>query len=116
MIRCIQHERIDTIITKRLNFSDKFKTTAVLEALREDETVRQIAAKCQLQGSVGKLNRPIKKVFQIRNLYSAAHEEKQIQGSNPRQPTGKVLTVDGDRWPLIAWKLGPWLSAEAVLR
>ena len=35
-------------MTKRRNFSDKFKAAVALEALRGDKTVPQIAAKRQL--------------------------------------------------------------------
>ena len=35
-------------MTKRRNFSDKFKATLALEALRGDKTVQEIAAKRQL--------------------------------------------------------------------
>jgi len=35
-------------MTKRRNFSDKFKTSLALEALRGDKTVQEIAAKRQL--------------------------------------------------------------------
>ena len=35
-------------MTKRRNFSDKFKATVALEALRGDKTVQEIAAKRQL--------------------------------------------------------------------
>jgi transposase len=35
-------------MTKRRNFSDKFKATVTLEALRGDKTVQEIAAKRQL--------------------------------------------------------------------
>ena len=35
-------------MTKRLNFSDKFKAAVALEALRVDKTVQEIAAKRQL--------------------------------------------------------------------
>jgi transposase len=39
---------MDTIMTKRRNFSDQFKATVALEALRGDKTVQEIAAKRQL--------------------------------------------------------------------
>ena len=39
---------MDTIKTKRRNFSDKFKSTVALEALRGNKTVQEIAAKRQL--------------------------------------------------------------------
>jgi hypothetical protein len=39
---------MDTGMTKRRNFSDKFKATVALEALRGDKTVQEIAAKRQL--------------------------------------------------------------------
>ena len=39
---------MDTRMTKRRNFSDKFKATVALEALRGDKTVQEIAAKRQL--------------------------------------------------------------------
>ena len=35
-------------MTKRLNFSDQFKAAVVVEALRHDKTVHEIAAKWQL--------------------------------------------------------------------
>jgi len=35
-------------MTKRRNFSDKFKATVALEALRGDKTVQEIASKHQL--------------------------------------------------------------------
>lgn len=35
-------------MTKRLNFSDNFKASVALEALRGDKTVQEIAAKRQL--------------------------------------------------------------------
>ena len=35
-------------MTKRRNFTDKFKATVALEALRGDKTVQEIAAKRQL--------------------------------------------------------------------
>ena len=35
-------------MTKRRNFSDKFKTSLALEALRGDKTVQEIASKRQL--------------------------------------------------------------------
>ena len=35
-------------MTKRRNFSDKFKAAVALEALRGDKTVQEIAAKRQL--------------------------------------------------------------------
>jgi transposase len=35
-------------MTKRRNFSDKFKATVTLEALRGDKTVQEIAAKRRL--------------------------------------------------------------------
>jgi len=35
-------------MTKRRNFSDKFKATVALEALRGDKTVQEIASKRQL--------------------------------------------------------------------
>ena len=35
-------------MTKRRNFSDKFKATVALEALRGDKTMQEIAAKRQL--------------------------------------------------------------------
>jgi len=35
-------------MTKRRNFSDKFKASVALEALRGDKTVQEIAAKRQL--------------------------------------------------------------------
>ena len=35
-------------MTKRRNFSDKFKATVALEALRGDKTVQEISAKRQL--------------------------------------------------------------------
>ncbi len=35
-------------MTKRRNFSDKFKAVVALEALRGDKTVQEIAAKRQL--------------------------------------------------------------------
>jgi len=38
-------------MTKRRNFSDKFKATVALEALRGDKTVQEIAAKRQLHPS-----------------------------------------------------------------
>jgi transposase-like protein len=40
---------MDTRLTKRRNFSDKFKAAVALEALRGDKTVPEIAAKRQLQ-------------------------------------------------------------------
>ena len=36
---------MDTLMTKRRNFSDKFKATVALEALRGDRSVQEIAAK-----------------------------------------------------------------------
>jgi transposase len=39
---------MDARMTKRRNFSDKFKATVALEALRGDKTVQEIAAKRQL--------------------------------------------------------------------
>ena len=39
---------MDTRMTKRRNFSDKFKATVALEALRGDKTVQEIASKHQL--------------------------------------------------------------------
>jgi transposase len=39
---------MDTRLTKRRNFSDKFKAAVALEALRGDKTVQEIAAKRQL--------------------------------------------------------------------
>ena len=39
---------MDTRMTKRRNFSDKFKATVALEALCGDKTVQEIAAKRQL--------------------------------------------------------------------
>ncbi len=39
VLRCIQHERMDARMTKRRNFSDKFKAAVALEAPRGDETV-----------------------------------------------------------------------------
>lgn len=39
---------MDTKMTKRRNFSDKFKATVALEALRGDKTVQEIASKRQL--------------------------------------------------------------------
>ena len=39
---------MDTTMTKRRNFSDKFKAAVALEALRGDKTVQEIAAKRQL--------------------------------------------------------------------
>ena len=39
---------MDTGMTKRRNFSDKFKAAVALEALRGDRTVQEIAAKRQL--------------------------------------------------------------------
>ena len=39
---------MDTEMTKRRNFSDKFKAAVALEALRGDKTVQEIAAKRQL--------------------------------------------------------------------
>ncbi|MBL1242114.1 MAG: transposase [OCS116 cluster bacterium] len=48
MLRCIQPVRLDIKITKRRNFSDNFKAKVVLEALRGDKTVQEIAAKHHL--------------------------------------------------------------------
>ena len=42
---CIQTLRMDTTMTTRRRFSDKFKATVALEALRGDKTAQQIAAK-----------------------------------------------------------------------
>jgi transposase len=39
---------MDTTMTTRRRFSDKFKATVALEALRGDKTVQQIAAKHRL--------------------------------------------------------------------
>ena len=39
---------MDTRMTKRRNFSDKFKASVALAALRGDKTVQEIAAKRQL--------------------------------------------------------------------
>jgi transposase len=39
---------MDTRMTKRRNFSDKFKAAVALEALRGDKTVQEIAAKRHL--------------------------------------------------------------------
>jgi len=39
---------MDTRMTKRRNFSDKFKAGVALEALRSDKTVQEIAEKRQL--------------------------------------------------------------------
>lgn len=39
---------MDTRMTNRRNFSDKFKATVALEALRGDKTVQEIASKRQL--------------------------------------------------------------------
>ena len=39
---------LDTKMTKRRNFSDKFKASVALEALRGDKTIQEIAAKRQL--------------------------------------------------------------------
>ena len=39
---------MDTRMTKRRNFSDKFKATVALEALRGEKTVQEIASKRQL--------------------------------------------------------------------
>jgi len=39
---------MDTRMTKRRNFSDKFKAAVSLEALRGDKTVQEIAAQRQL--------------------------------------------------------------------
>jgi transposase-like protein len=39
---------MDARMTKRWNFSDKFKAAMSLEALRRDKTVQEIAAKRQL--------------------------------------------------------------------
>lgn len=39
---------MDTRMTRRRNFSDKFKAAVALEALRGDKTVQEIAAKRQL--------------------------------------------------------------------
>jgi len=39
---------MDTRMAKRRNFSDKFKATAALEALRGEKTVQEIASKRQL--------------------------------------------------------------------
>jgi transposase-like protein len=36
---------MDTRMTKRQNFSDTFKSTVALEALRGDKTVQEIAVK-----------------------------------------------------------------------
>ncbi|MDA9822265.1 transposase [Paracoccaceae bacterium] len=38
-------------MTKRRNFSDKFKAAVVLETLRGDNTVQEIAAKRQLHST-----------------------------------------------------------------
>jgi transposase-like protein len=43
--RCIQQRQLDTQVTMRRSFLDKFKNTVTLEALREDRTVQEIAAK-----------------------------------------------------------------------
>ena len=48
VLRCIQPDWMDTRMTKRRNFSDKFKATVALEALRGDKTVQEIASKRQL--------------------------------------------------------------------
>jgi transposase-like protein len=45
VLRCIQRSRRDTQLTKRRSFSDKFKATVALEALRGDKTAQEIAAK-----------------------------------------------------------------------
>jgi transposase len=39
---------MDTRMTKRRNFSDNFKASVALEALRSDKAVQEIAAKRQL--------------------------------------------------------------------
>jgi len=39
---------MDTRMTKRRKFLDKFKATEVLEALRDDKTIQEIAAERQL--------------------------------------------------------------------
>ena len=44
VLRFIQPERMDTRMRKRRNFSDQFKASVVLEALRGDKTVKEIAA------------------------------------------------------------------------
>jgi hypothetical protein len=41
-------------MTKRRNFSDKFKAAVALEALRGDKTVQEIAAKRQLHLITGR--------------------------------------------------------------
>ena len=45
LLRCIQHERMDAIMTKQRYLSDNFKATVALEALRGDKTVQDIAAR-----------------------------------------------------------------------
>ena len=46
---------MNTRMTKRRNFSDKFRPAIALEALRRDKTVQEIAAKRQLHPTqVGK--------------------------------------------------------------
>ena len=42
---------MDTRMTKRRNFSDNFKATVALEALRGDKTVHEIVAKRQLHST-----------------------------------------------------------------
>jgi transposase len=41
---------MNTEMTKRRNFSDKFEAAVALEALRGDKTVQEIASYCQVWG------------------------------------------------------------------
>ena len=50
-------------MTKRRNFSDNFKASVALEALRGDKTVQEIAAKRQaIEGMAGVFSDKVKKV------------------------------------------------------
>ena len=54
-------------MTKRRNFSDKFKAAVALEALRGDETVQEIVAKRQLHPT------QVNPVAALRDLHTRSH-------------------------------------------
>ena len=74
MLRCIQHDWMNTRVTRRLNFSGQSKAAVALKVLRGDKMVHEIAAKRQLhstqvrtwkrqeiQGMAGVLSEKVKK-------------------------------------------------------
>ena len=86
---------MDTRITKRWNFSDKFKAAVALEALRGDKRVQEIAAKRQLHPTQVSTRR--RQAIEVMAGVFGQGQESRKQGQRDQRPARQDRSASGGK-------------------